>query len=104
MYMKEIKEKSLRIRDLYHRLEELHHGSKWTVEEDALAFLTDAAIVGRLTMDNQGRWPSNKSDELAYKIGESIWWLVILADRMNLDIEKCIELFLEDKLKKMDNK
>lgn len=42
--------RSQKIRELYHELELQHHGSKWTVQEDALAFLTDAGLVGRLTM------------------------------------------------------
>ena len=34
--------RSLEIRDKYHQLELQHHGSEWSVEEDALAYLTDA--------------------------------------------------------------
>lgn len=34
--------RSLEIRKKYHELEMTHHGSEWTVEEDALAYLTDA--------------------------------------------------------------
>lgn len=37
-----IKQRSIEIRELYHQLELTHHGSKWSVEEDALAFLTQA--------------------------------------------------------------
>lgn len=40
-------ERSKKIRARYHELELQHHGSEWTVEEDALAFLTDAGLVGR---------------------------------------------------------
>lgn len=35
-------DQSLKIREKYHQLERIHHGSEWTVEEDALAYLTDA--------------------------------------------------------------
>jgi hypothetical protein len=88
--------RSLKIRERYHELELQHHGSKWTVEEDALAFLTDAGLVGRLTMSNQGRWPAGKNAEaeLEHKLGESMWWLVVLAERMNLDIRDVLENFL----------
>lgn len=55
--MQEIINRSLAIRERYHQIEERHHGNKWSVEEDALAFLTDAALVGRYTMSQQGRWP-----------------------------------------------
>ena len=94
--LEEIKERSLRIREHYHELEQQHHGSEWTVEEDALAFLTDAGLVGRLTMSQQGRWPKGDQTipELEHKIGECIWWLTILADRMTLDINEVTEKFL----------
>lgn len=93
----QLKERSLKIRQRYHELELTHHGSEWTVEEDALAFLTDAGLVGRHVMSQQGRWPkANTEQELQHKIGESIWWLTVLAERMNIDIEKATEKFLSD--------
>src|SRR6478752_4478538 len=85
-----------KIRESYHQLELKHHGSKWTVEEDALAFLTDAGLVGRLTMAQQGRWPVEKeaATELEHKLGECIWWLMVLAERMEIDVERALEAFL----------
>jgi hypothetical protein len=93
--LQEVKERSLKIRKSYHELEQMHHGSEWTVEEDALAFLTDAGLVGRYTMSKQGRWPDENADiELKHKLGECIWWLTILAERMDIDINVAIESFL----------
>lgn len=94
--LEEIIERSLKIRERYHELELEHHGSKWSVEEDALAFLTDAALVGRLTMSQQQRWPKGDqtTSELQHKLGESIWWLIVLAERMDIDIRESVELFL----------
>lgn len=93
----QLKERSLKIRKRYHELELTHHGSEWTIEEDALAFLTYAGLVGRHVMSQQGRWPkANTEQELKHKIGESIWWLTILAERMNIDIEKATEEFLSE--------
>jgi NTP pyrophosphatase (non-canonical NTP hydrolase) len=92
----QLKERSLKIRERYHELERAHHGSEWSVEEDALAFLTDAGLVGRHVMSQQGRWPKgNTHEELQHKLGESIWWLTILAERMNLNIEEATENFLK---------
>lgn len=88
-------ERSLFLRKKYHELELSHHGSEWTVEEDALAFLTDAALVGRHTMSQQQRWPKAGTDtELQHKLGENIWWLIVLADRMNIDIKEAVSSFL----------
>jgi hypothetical protein len=93
--LQEIKERSLEIRRSYHELERTHHGTEWTVEEDALAFLTDAGLVGRHTMSKEGRWPKeNTNSELEHKLGECIWWLTILAERMNIDINEAVSNFL----------
>nr|WP_092069313.1 MazG-like protein [Dendrosporobacter quercicolus]NSL47429.1 MazG-like protein [Dendrosporobacter quercicolus DSM 1736]SDL89068.1 hypothetical protein SAMN04488502_1011104 [Dendrosporobacter quercicolus] len=96
MNLNEVIERSLQIRKCYHQLEQQYHEKEWTVEEDALAFLTDAGLVGRLTMSQQGRWPTNgdSRSELEHKLGECIWWLIILSDRMNLDINEALENFL----------
>ena len=88
--------RSQKIRDIYHQLELKHHGSEWTIEEDALAFLTDAGLVGRLAMAQQGRWPlgEDSAHELEHKLGECIWWLIVLAERMEIDVESALESFL----------
>ena len=99
--IKQAAERSKKIREHYSSLEMKHHGSEWSVEEDALAFLTDAGLVGSLTMAQQGRWPVGESNEadLEHKIGESIWWLMVLADRMGIDSEEALEKFLSMKEK-----
>ena len=95
MEIKELVKRSIKIRTWYNQLELQHHGSEWTVEEDALAFLTDAGLVGRHTMSQQERWPAkNTNTELEHKLGECIWWLTVLADRMNIDIEDAVEKFI----------
>ena len=99
MDLKEVKLLSKEIRNKYFELEKEIHGSVWSVEEDALAFLTDAGLVGRLTMDNQGRWPSTDKELLPSKIGECVWWLAILAERMDLSFEECVETCLTERLK-----
>lgn len=91
----QLKNRSQKIRERYHELELQHHGSEWTIEEDALAFLTDAGLVGRHVMSQQGRWPkANTEEELKHKLGESIWWLTVLAQRMDIDIEEATVAFL----------
>ena len=96
MNFSEVVERSVQIRKLYHNLEKQYHEIEWSVEEDALAFLTDAGLVGRLTMSQQGRWPTNGDtvSELEHKLGECIWWIIILAERMDIDISGAMEKFL----------
>ncbi|RXK83203.1 nucleoside triphosphate pyrophosphohydrolase family protein [Filimonas effusa] len=91
----DIVSRSLELRKKYHQLELQHHGSEWTVEEDALAYLTDAGLVGRNIMSQQERWPkANSQSELEHKLGENIWWLIVLADRSGIDIKEAVGNFL----------
>lgn len=102
MDLKDVSNRSQEIRKRYHELERQIHGSAWSVEEDALAFLTDAGLVGRLTMDHQGRWPSEEKELLPSKIGECVWWLAILSERMGLDFADCVEQFLKERLTELE--
>ena len=73
MNLNDVSRQSMEIRSRYHELEKEIHGSEWSLEEDALAFLTDAGLVGRLAMDHQGRWPSADKEMLPAKIAECGW-------------------------------
>ncbi|ACH37196.1 MULTISPECIES: MazG-like protein [Citrifermentans] len=101
----EVVERSVQIRKRYHLLERELHGKEWSVEEDALAFLTDAGLVGRLTMSQQGRWPTDGETmpELEHKLGECIWWLAVLAERMEININEALENFLTKTEKLLKN-
>jgi len=98
MLLKDIIIRSIKLRNNYHVLENQYHGSEWTIEEDALAFLTDAGLVGRLTMAQQKRWPvsGNETAQLEHKLSECIWWLLVLAERMDIDIIKSMDVFLSE--------
>ncbi|ASK30082.1 MazG-like protein [Chryseobacterium sp. T16E-39] len=88
-------ERSLDIREKYHLLEKQHNGSEWTLEQDVLAYLTDAALIGRDVMSHEKTWLKKESAaELEHKLGENIWWLIILADRTGIDIKDALEKFL----------
>jgi len=91
----EIIARSLELRKRYHELEVQSQGKEWSVEADALAYLTDAGLVGRNVMSEQERWlKPNSDEELEHKLAENIWWLIVLADRNGLDIKVAVEKFL----------
>ena len=97
--------RSLEIRKKYHELEVQHHDSEWTVEEDALAFLTDAGLVGRNIMSQQQRLPkANSQSELEHKLSESIWWLIVLAERSDINIKEAMDNFYQKQKSLLANK
>ena len=88
-------ERSLEIRKKYHELEVQQNGKEWTLEQDALAYLTDAGLIGRNVMSQEKTWSKKDSaEELEHKLGENIWWLIVLADRTGIDIKEALDKFL----------
>jgi hypothetical protein len=47
-------------------------------------------------MSQQGRWPMEQeaAHQLEHKLGECIWWLMVLAERMQIDPNSVLEGFL----------
>lgn len=101
MELKEIIKRSKAIRQAYHRLEEKHHGSKWTVDEDLLALSNDIGNLDRLVMTREGRYYDETPYHLEQKLAENIWWLLELSQRLNIDIEKEIGEFLSSTEKQL---
>lgn len=51
MDLNQVSTKSMKIRNVYHNLEEKYYGRKWTVLEDGLALSTDVGLSRRLLID-----------------------------------------------------
>jgi NTP pyrophosphatase (non-canonical NTP hydrolase) len=81
------------IRELYHRLELDSLGRTWTVEEDVLGLLGDTGLVCRLVLAAQGTWPRDGDvpAELQHKLAECLWWILVLADRLGVDIDAAFD-------------
>ena len=48
-------------------------------------------------MTQQGRYYDETPYSLEHKMAENIWWLIELADRLDIDIQKEMETFLTQK-------
>ncbi|TWS95496.1 MULTISPECIES: MazG-like protein [unclassified Streptococcus] len=85
------------IRQAYRQLEIRHHGQEWSIEEDLLALGNDIGNLNRLVMTHQGRYYDETPYQLEQKLVENIWWLITLADRLDIDVQTEMETFLNDK-------
>lgn len=90
-------ERAMRVRRLYQQLEIENHKSIWTTEEDMLAFVSDVGVLARLVMASEGRWVhgGNLQSELKGKIAECLWWLLVLSDRLDIDITQEFTSFMD---------
>ena len=53
--------------------------------------------MNRLIMTKQGRYYDETSYSLEHKMAENVWWLIELADRLDIDFQKEMETFLAQK-------
>jgi hypothetical protein len=90
-------ERAMHVRRLYQQLEERNHNGAWTTEEDMLAFATDIGVLGRLVMAAEGRWVYNGEvqTELRSKLAECLWWILVLSDRLGVDITEAFTSFID---------
>lgn len=89
------------IRKAYHDIEIKHHGQEWSIAEDLLALSNDIGNLNRLVMTKQGRYYDETPYTLEQKLAENIWWLIELAERLDVDIAKEVENFLTFKEKQL---
>jgi NTP pyrophosphatase (non-canonical NTP hydrolase) len=49
-------------------------------------------------MAQQNRWliSGNEETQLEHKLSECIWWLLVLAERMDIDIVESLDEFLSN--------
>lgn len=97
MTLEEAYRRSCAVRQAYHGLEQKHHGSVWSVEEDLLALGNDIGNLNRLVMTRQGRYYDETPYCLENKLAENIWWLLELAGRLDIDIVQQMQNFLSEK-------
>jgi len=97
-------ERAMRVRRLYQQLEVKNHKTVWTTEEDMLAFVSDVGVLARLVMASEGRWVhgGDVHAELSGKMAECLWWLLVLSDRLGIDITEEFTSFMDKLDTKLD--
>ncbi|WP_308817980.1 hypothetical protein [Pseudonocardia alni] len=85
------------VRALYEQLEGRLLGRTWTLPELALGFTHDAAYVGRLVLAAERTWDidGDTEAELRHKLAECLWWLFVLADRLDVDLPEAYGATME---------
>lgn len=81
--------RATRVRGLYHQLEERLEGERWSARDDMLGLTNDVGALSRLVMASEGKWKpeGDLPDLLAAKLSECLWWLLVLGDRLDVDLD-----------------
>ena len=80
--------RAMEVRALYEAIERRVNGQVWTLQELLLGFGNDVGTVGRLVLAHDGTWEidGNVDAQLAHKLSESLWWVIVIAERLGIDI------------------
>jgi len=80
--------RALEVRALYEAIERRLNGQVWTLHELMLGFSNDVGTVGRLILAHDGTWEisGDVDAQLAHKLSESLWWVIVIAERLGIDI------------------
>ncbi|MFD5252658.1 hypothetical protein ACFWM5_07395 [Streptomyces bobili] len=93
----EADDRALRIRAQYEQIEQRVLGRTWTLPELAVGFTNDAAYVGRLVLAAERTWgiDGDVDAELRHKLAECLWWVFVLADRLDVDMPEAYTATME---------
>jgi len=95
--LRDARTRAREVRELYEQLEQRLLGRTWTLPELALGFTNDAAYVGRLVLAAERTWDidGDTDAELRHKLAECLWWLFVLADRLDVDLPETYETTMD---------
>jgi len=81
---------ALDVRRLYEILEQRFNGKTWSLHELMIGFSGDVGTIGRLLLAHDGTWPidGDAEEELKHKLAEALWWVFVLADKLDIDIDE----------------
>ena len=82
--------RAMEIRALYETLEKRINGQVWSLHELMLGFSNDVGTVGRLILAHDGTWDieGDVDEQLKHKLSESLWWVIVIAERLGIDISE----------------
>ena len=82
--------RAMEVRALYETIERRLNGQVWTLHELMLGFSNDVGTVGRLILAHGGTWEidGDVDAQLAHKLSESLWWVIVIAERLGIDISE----------------
>ena len=81
-------ERAMEVRAQYEVLENRINGKVWSLHELMIGFTNDVGTVGRLILADDGTWDidGDVTAQLEHKLAESMWWVMVIAERLDIDI------------------
>ncbi len=96
--MDELKEKALKIRDLYNQLQDRNNKPRWNYKEHTEGLVGDASDLLKLIMAKDGlrSADTNLNEELGHELSDCLWCLFVIADELDINIEEAFKHNIND--------
>jgi NTP pyrophosphatase (non-canonical NTP hydrolase) len=105
MTLQEAQKRATEIRELYAKLEERLYGRGWSTQEIMLGFLGDVGDLAKLIQGAVGvRETTNLEEKLAHELADCLWSVLVLADRLGIDIGEAFDASMSDLERNIRNK
>ncbi|WP_218220326.1 hypothetical protein [Nesterenkonia sp. Act20] len=84
------RDQALEVRGLYEILEQRFNDATWSLNELMIGYSNDVGQIGRLLLARDGTWPidGDTDAELKHKLSQALWWVFVLAERLEIDIDQ----------------
>ena len=97
MTLQEAQKRAVAIRKLYAKLEERRYGRAWSTQELMLGFVGDVGDLAKLIQGAVGvRATPDLEEKLAHELADCLWSVLVLADRLGIDIEQAFDASMSD--------
>lgn len=92
-----VRDRALEVRALYEVLEQRFNGKVWSLHEIMIGFSNDVGTIGRLLLAHDGTWEidGDVDGQLKHKLAESLWWIFVLADRLDIDMSEAFSATMD---------
>ncbi len=98
-----LRDRAIEISKRYKGLELQRYGREWTTEELMLGFVKDVGDLAKYIHAHEGtREVDNLESKLATELSDCLWSIIVLADRLGVDLEKAFMQTMDDIDKKID--
>ena len=89
MQFQDLVTKAKEVREQYVKLNDTDGHNPWGVAEYMQGFMGDVGDLAKLIMaKNNYRHHGEVDQKLAHELGDCLWSLIIIADRLGIDLEK----------------
>ncbi|HVF32471.1 MAG TPA: hypothetical protein VM933_05490 [Acidimicrobiales bacterium] len=88
---------ALAVRDRFAQFEMREIGREWTTAEIMSGFVVDVGDLMRLVMAATGsRQISDVESKIGHELADCLWCVLVLADRLNIDLATAFEATMSD--------